>query len=392
MIIIYIGVLCLCTQLCSGCILILLVKLSQGVINGSLLANTKSLHWRLGRNDLTMASAHGTLSQFDLSTGDWKSYVERAKLYLTANDIASAEKQRAIFLSSCGDATYRRIKDVLSPRAPTDVPFKDICSIMTAHFQPQPSEIVQRFRFNTRTRQQHETVATYVTQLKRIAETCNFGDAAKLNEMIRDRLVCGIANEKWQQRLLAEDKLTYDKAYKLFLSLEASEKEVKDLSNNVQAPQVHQVRRPASHQRSHQRSDHRSEYKSSSKPASSRKPCHRCGGEGHTADQCRFKDAECRYCHKKGHIATVCRRKLRTSKSRPINTATDESDLPSGDDNEYVFPIDCITNSRSSKPLTVSVIMNSVPVQMEVDTGATVSLMNYSTFLATWPERTIQSI
>ncbi len=34
--------------------------------------------------------------------------------------------------------------------------------------------------------------------------------------------------------------------------------------------------------------------------------------------------------------------------------------------------------------------MNSVPVQMEVDTGATVSLMNYSTFLATWPERTIQ--
>ncbi len=104
MIIIYICVLCRCTQLCSGCILILLVKLSQGVINGSLLANTKLLHWRRGRNDLTMASAHGTLSQFDLSTGDWKFYVKRAKLYLAANDIASAEKQRAIFLS-CGDAT-----------------------------------------------------------------------------------------------------------------------------------------------------------------------------------------------------------------------------------------------------------------------------------------------
>ncbi len=43
MIITYSCVLCLCTQLCSGCILILLVKLSQGVINGSLLANTKLL-------------------------------------------------------------------------------------------------------------------------------------------------------------------------------------------------------------------------------------------------------------------------------------------------------------------------------------------------------------
>ncbi len=40
---VYICVLCPCTQLCSGCILILLVKLSQGVINGLLLANTKLL-------------------------------------------------------------------------------------------------------------------------------------------------------------------------------------------------------------------------------------------------------------------------------------------------------------------------------------------------------------
>ncbi len=74
---------------------------------------------------------------------------------------------------------------------------------MAAHLKPQPSEIVQRFRFNTRTRQGHETVANYVALLKQIMETSNFGDATNLNEMIRDRFVCGIANEKWQQRLLA---------------------------------------------------------------------------------------------------------------------------------------------------------------------------------------------
>ena len=50
-------------------------------------------------------------------------------------------------------------------------------------------------------------------------------DAARLNEMMRDRLVCGVANEKWQQRLLAEDNFTYDKAFKLLLSMEVSEKE-----------------------------------------------------------------------------------------------------------------------------------------------------------------------
>ncbi len=117
-----------------------------------------------------MSTAHGMLSQVEITSGDWKSYVERAKLYLAANVIAYFNKQRTVFLSSCGDATYRRIKDVLSPWACTDVSFKDIRSLMVAHLQPQPSEIVQRFRFNTQTRQSRETVATYVTQLKWIAE------------------------------------------------------------------------------------------------------------------------------------------------------------------------------------------------------------------------------
>ena len=173
-----------------------------------------------------MAALHGTLNQFDLASEDWKSYVERAELYFTANEITGDEKQHAVFLSSCSDAAYRCIKDVLSPRSLTEVSFKDICALMTAHLQSQPSEIVQRFCFNTRFRLAHETIATYITQLKRLAETCKFGDTTRLHEMMRDRLVCGIANEKWQQKLLAEEYLTYEKAYKLLLSLEAYEKEV----------------------------------------------------------------------------------------------------------------------------------------------------------------------
>ena len=41
------------------------------------------------------------------------------------------------------------------------------------------------------------------------------------------------AAKKWQQKLLAEENLTYEKAYKLLLSLEASEKEVKDISSGT---------------------------------------------------------------------------------------------------------------------------------------------------------------
>ena len=103
--------------------------------------------------------------------------------YLLANDITNEDKQQAILLSCCGDATYRTIKDLMSPQAPGEATFTVIAEKMT-HFQPSPSEIVQRFRFNTRVRRPHGNVATYISQLKQLAGHCNFGSEARLNEMI----------------------------------------------------------------------------------------------------------------------------------------------------------------------------------------------------------------
>ena len=67
---------------------------------------------------------------------------------------------------------------------------------------------------------------TYIAQLKHLVEHCNFRDSARLKEMLPDRLICRTENEKWQQRLLAEDKLPYKKVQTLLLSLEAADKEV----------------------------------------------------------------------------------------------------------------------------------------------------------------------
>ena len=85
-------------------------------------------------------------------------YVERLKQYVTANDITK-EKQRAVLISSSGVTTYRLIKNLLSPRAPSEVEFDDIISTMTARCQPPPSEIMQRYRSNTCVRRPQESVS-----------------------------------------------------------------------------------------------------------------------------------------------------------------------------------------------------------------------------------------
>ena len=50
---------------------------------------------------------------------------------------------------------------------------------------------MQRYRFNTRVRRPHETIAIYILQL---TEYCNYGDT--LPQMLHDCLVCGIAEER----------------------------------------------------------------------------------------------------------------------------------------------------------------------------------------------------
>ena len=78
-----------------------------------------------------------------------------------------------------------------------------------------------------RTRKDTKSVAAYIAELKRLGEYCKFGD--KLNEMVRDHLVCGVNDILLQNCLLYEPKLIYDKAFELAQSVEVAAKNAADL-------------------------------------------------------------------------------------------------------------------------------------------------------------------
>ena len=71
-------------------------------------------------------------------------------------------------------------------------------------------------------------MATFVSELHSLAKFCNF--EATLDNMLRDRIVCGINNRKIQQRLLAEKTLTLAKTIELAQGLETAVKNAKELS------------------------------------------------------------------------------------------------------------------------------------------------------------------
>ena len=162
---------------------------------------------------------------------------------------------------------------------------------MEQHLSPPPSEIVQQYRFHTCVRQAGEPVVSYVCQLREVARRCNFGEA--LSEMLRDRLVCGVNDERIQKRLLLEAKLTLDGALKIAQAHEAAEKCSREISAKSQVT-VHMVKK--------------------SVPGSTVQ-CFRCGRSDHVADKCPVLTARCFRCQKTGHIRKVCKQQ-RNSKGR----------------------------------------------------------------------------
>ena len=135
-----------------------------------------------------------------------------------------------------------------------------------------------------------------MAEFKRLSEHCEF--AATLNDMLCDRLVCGINNSHIQCCLLAVPDLDYKKAYdhELVLALEAADKSAQDLQ--AKPPNIHLARGGG---------------KTTNKDKLS-KPvvCHRHGGP-HKAPDCTLK---CHKCGKLGHIVIkVCCCKAKPQKT-----------------------------------------------------------------------------
>ena len=201
-----------------------------------------------------MAAVFGQITEFDESKEEWPLYAERLEQYFAANGVDDAARQRAILLSVIGARTYRTLRSLVAPLKPKEKSVDEILQTLTEHFDPKPSVIVQRLRFNSRSRQEGESVAKFTVELQRLSEHRKFG--AVLSDMLRDRLVVGIMSDRIQQRLLAEKELTFKRAYDLAIAHETAEKNTTELQQkeassapgNPEGESVHQLQKQPVHQ------------------------------------------------------------------------------------------------------------------------------------------------
>ncbi len=145
-------------------------------------------------------------------------------------------------------------------------------------------------------------MATFVAELKKISEFCNYRDS--LSDMLRDHIVCGIRDKAVQRRLLAESDLTYEKALDMAQATEIAKNDSKRFNgpdSGTKPEGIQRVDQP-NHHKPHRPSRQ-------NKPDVGKSPsgeqCYRCGDK-----QCPYKEYDCHFCRKKGHLAKVCKKKL----------------------------------------------------------------------------------
>ena len=271
-----------------------------------------------------MSGTLGRVEEFDGSKDDWPQYIERMEYFFEANSIDTAEKKRAFFLSVIGSATYKTLRNLLSPVKPGNKSYDQLVDTLTNLFKPAPSEIVERFRFHSRSRRQGESVATFVAELRSLAEFCNFKDT--LEVMLRDRIVCGINDDAMQKRLLSEPRLDYAKAVETAMNMETAAQSVKELKGK---PEMYMNTTSTVHKMSPNPSQEQG-------VACKTEPtCFHCGIQGHTVSKCRIdKSVVCHHCGKRGDMQRTCKGKNRAGqpsnnprKSRTVRRVEEGQEL-----------------------------------------------------------------
>ena len=98
--------------------------------------------------------------------------------------------------------------------------------------------ILERFNFHARVQRPGESITAFLADLRSLIVTCDFPDQ---DNMLRDRLVMGVAERATQRALLREADLTLSKAVDIALSEEASARDQQSMGGVRQEEAVSAV-------------------------------------------------------------------------------------------------------------------------------------------------------
>jgi hypothetical protein len=100
------------------------------------------------------------------------------------------------------------------------------------HFVPRQNLTFRRYKFFTTKQTEEMTTEQFVTDLRKQAKGCQFGDLS--DELIKLTLICGTRNGEIRHRLLQEDDADLGKAIQLCSVIEDAKAQARRMTNTTE--------------------------------------------------------------------------------------------------------------------------------------------------------------
>ena len=108
------------------------------------------------------------------------------------------------------------------------------------YFKPTRNVVYKRYVFNTCVQQSDEAVQSYLTRLRKLAASCEYGE--RMDDFVRDRLVISLKDNGDKVRLLSEKKLDLQKAVQMCMSSKVASQQMKKIQG-VESKQTEEVKK-----------------------------------------------------------------------------------------------------------------------------------------------------
>ena len=118
---------------------------------------------------MRMAGYVGSPEAFEPSSYDGHLYVQQFEHFLLANGTEDDSKRHHLLLALIGNSTFKLLTNLVVPKKPGDLLYKEICEQRDKHFSLKPLKIAEKFRFYNHRQQSKETMTEYLAELRKLA-------------------------------------------------------------------------------------------------------------------------------------------------------------------------------------------------------------------------------
>ncbi|XP_068674553.1 uncharacterized protein [Montipora foliosa] len=191
----------------------------------------------------------------------------------------------------------------------TPASFDEVKTALNGYFTARSNVIVEQARFNRRIQNSGKSVDTFIQDLYRLAENCEYGTLK--DELIRDRITAGLGvlDDTLSDHLQAKSDLTLADAARMSRQAEARQQNRTIVHGVETQNKVDYVSQPRSHnkqQATHNQPARKRKEGFIKEPSKNGRPCFWCGRQNHDRKYCPARDTICSNCNKKGHFQSVC--------------------------------------------------------------------------------------